>query len=63
MSAGLFWFVVGLGLGSSLTGLVLNGRYGRTLDDIEDRFHAMVAEHDHITRGLISRIHTLEADQ
>jgi hypothetical protein len=42
----LLWFLIGLGLGSSFTGLVLTTRYGRALNGFEARLKQLREEID-----------------
>lgn len=50
------WFVIGGGIGSCLTGLALNRRYGKVLEMVDGHLKAIVAEHNEIVRGLIERL-------
>ena len=49
-------FLIGIGFGSSVTGLVLNHRYALRLQSFEVRLQDLIAEQDHVMRGLHERL-------
>ena len=52
----LFWFLLGIGIGVAGMGWFMNGRFLKALTQIEAGVDGLVAEHDIVVRGLISRL-------